>query len=80
MAGKIVYYLFMGENIEFSETLKYIIIDLGINQSQLAQKIGVKPSQISEWLKGKSKPGYDNLKKFCLALDIPSDRLLGLEL
>lgn len=66
--------------MDFIETLKDIMIDFNLNQSQLADKIGVKQSQVSEWLKGKSKPGYDNLKAICIALDISGDRILGLEI
>ena len=50
-----------------------------LNQSQLAEKLGLKQSQISEWLKGKSKPGYDNIKLICQTLGVSADRLLGLE-
>ncbi len=65
--------------MDFIDILKDIMIDYNLNQSQLASKIGLKQSQISEWLKGKSKPGYDNLKAICLALDISADRLLGID-
>lgn len=65
--------------MDFIDILKDIMIDFNLNQSQLANKIGLKQSQISEWLKGKSKPGYDNLKAICLALDISADRLLGID-
>ena len=65
--------------MDFIDILKDIMIDLDLNQSQLANKVGLKQSQVSEWLKGKSKPGYDNLKAICLALDISADRLLGLD-
>ena len=64
--------------MDFIEILKEIMIDFNLNQSQLAEKIGLKQSQISEWLKGKSKPGYDSIKSLCLALDISADRILGL--
>ena len=65
--------------MEFSKILKDIMIEYKLNQVQLANLIKVKQSQVSEWLKGKSKPGYDNLKAIALALDISSDRLLGIE-
>ncbi len=65
--------------MEFIDILKDIMQDFKLNQSTLAQKIGVKQSQISEWLNGKSKPGYDNLKAICVALGISADRLLGLD-
>ena len=65
--------------MDFVEILKDIMIDFNLNQTELANKIGIKQSQVSEWLNGKSKPGYDNIKAICLALDISADRLLGLD-
>ena len=65
--------------MEFVEILKDIMIDQNLNQTTLANKIGVKQSQVSEWLKGKSKPGYDSLKAICLSLNISADYLLGID-
>ena len=44
--------------MKFSEILKEIMIEQNLNQSQLAKLVGIKQSQVSEWLKGKSKPGF----------------------
>ena len=65
--------------MEFIEILKDIMFELNLNQSQLALKINVKQSQVSEWLKGKSKPGYDNLQTICKKLGISGDRILGID-
>lgn len=65
--------------MDFIDILKDIMIDFDLNQSQLADKIGLKQSQVSEWLNGKSKPGYDNIKAICVALGISADRLMGLD-
>lgn len=65
--------------MDFIDILKDIMIDFNLNQSQLAEKIGLKQSQVSEWLKGKSKPGYDSLRAICRALGISGDRILGLD-
>ena len=65
--------------MDFIEILKDIMIEKNLNQTQLANKVGIKQSQVSEWLKGKSKPGYDSLKAICLALDISADEILGLK-
>ena len=65
--------------MNFIEILKEIMIDFNLNQSELANKLGLKQSQISEWLKGKSKPGYDNIKLICITLGISADRIMGLE-
>ena len=65
--------------MEFIKILKDIMSELNINQTQLANKLGIKQSQVSEWLKGKSKPGYDSLKLFCTKLNISGDYILGLK-
>ena len=66
-------------NLNFTEILQEIMIEKSLNQSAFAEKIGVKQSQVCEWLKGKSKPGYDNLRAICENLDISADRLLGID-
>ena len=65
--------------MDFTEILKDIMAELELNQTKLAEKLGIKHSQISEWLSGKCLPGYYNLQKICQALDISGDRILGLE-
>ena len=65
--------------MDFIDILKDIMIEFDLNQSELAKKIGLKQSQVSEWLNGKSKPGYDSIKAICIALDISADRILGLD-
>ena len=68
------------ENKEnFTEILKDLIININLNQSQFANKIGLKQSQVSEWLSEKSKLGYDNLKLIYTTFGISADRLSGLE-
>ena len=67
------------EEIKFSEILSGLMIENNLNQSTLAFKINVKQSQVSEWLSGKSKPGYDNLKAIAIALDVSADVLLGIK-
>lgn len=64
--------------MEFVKILEYILKDYGLTQTEFAKKVGVKQSQVSEWLKGKSKPGYDNLKSICISIGVSADYLLGL--
>lgn len=66
-------------DLSFPEILQEIMIEKSLNQVQLAQLLKIKQSQISEWLKGKSKPGYDNIKLICETLNISADRILGLD-
>ncbi|MDE6058914.1 MAG: helix-turn-helix domain-containing protein [Clostridia bacterium] len=64
--------------MEFQEILRNFLIDTNMTQSAFAYKIGVKPSQVSEWLRGKAKPGYDTLKQMATAFNISADYFLGI--
>lgn len=69
----------MGNENEFQEILREFLTEKELTQTAFANKIGVKQSQVSEWLSGKSKPGYDNLKQMSIAFDTPADYFLGLK-
>lgn len=64
--------------MEFRQILKEFLTENNMSQSTFAKKIGVKPSQVSEWLKGKAKPGYDTLKQMATALNVSADYFLGI--
>lgn len=64
---------------DFSEILKDFLIEYNLTQTKFAQTIGVKQSQVSEWLKGKAKPGYDTLKSMAIAYNVSADLLLGIK-
>lgn len=63
---------------DFGEILKDFLNDKCLTQTAFASIVGVKQSQVSEWLKGKAKPGYDILKRMALAFDISADYFLGI--
>ncbi len=63
----------------FSEILKEFLDENNLTQVAFAKKIGVKQSQVSEWLKGKAKPGYDILKSMSKAFDVSADYFLGIK-
>ena len=63
---------------DFTEILKEYLTLNNLTQTQFAAKVGVKQSQVSEWLKGKAKPGYDVLKKIAVTFGISADYLLGI--
>ena len=60
----------------FSDILKEFLIDNNLTQTAFAKTVGIKQSQVSEWLKGKAKPGYDLLKIIAEAYDVSSAYLL----
>lgn len=49
--------------MEFTEILEEFLKLNNLTQTEFANKIGVKQSQVSEWLKGQAKPGYDIFKE-----------------
>ncbi|MCI6444158.1 MAG: helix-turn-helix domain-containing protein [Clostridia bacterium] len=63
---------------EFKDILKEFLKENLLTQTKFALAVGIKQSQVSEWLKGKAKPGYDILKAMSLAFNVPSDYWLGI--
>ncbi len=63
----------------FSDILKDFLAEHNLSQVAFAKIIGVKQSQVSEWLKGKAKPGYDSLKNMALAFKVSADYFLGIK-
>ncbi len=62
----------------FKDILKDFLIEQNLTQSAFAKQVGIKQSQVSEWLKGKAKPGYDMLRQICMTYNISADYFLGL--
>ena len=50
-----------------------------LNQLQLAALLGVRQSQVSNWLNGKSLPGYYSIRMMCTKLSVSADTLLEIE-
>lgn len=42
--------------------LKLAMLESGLNQTQLAKKLGISSTSISQWLLGKTKPKYSTLE------------------
>lgn len=64
--------------MDIIKVLESIMYEYRLNQSQLAERLNVKPSQVSEWLSGKNKPSYDKLKIICKEFNIDANIILGL--
>ncbi len=63
----------------FAEILKEFLLINNLTQTDFAAAVGIKQSQVSEWLKGKAKPGYDLLKRMSVAFDVSADYWLGIK-
>lgn len=61
----------------FSERLKYLINDRGLNIKTLSLEIGIPDSTISDWLLLKRTPKIDNIPKIALYFKVSTDYLLG---
>lgn len=64
--------------MEFVEILSDFLKDNRITQTEFAKRVGIKQGQVSEWLHGKAKPGYDTLKQMSRAFNVSADYFLGL--
>lgn len=63
----------------FSIRLKTAMKSIGLNQKQLAEKIGVTPQSISYYCNGARLPDVDILRLLANCLDVSADYLLGIE-
>lgn len=63
--------------MNFCEILHEFLKDNDMTQRLFAERVSVKQSQVSEWLRGKAQPGYDTLKRISLAFHISADYFLG---
>lgn len=68
----------MNSHYEFKDILYNFLKENNLSQTKFAEIIGIKQSQVSEWLNGKAKPGYDTLKQFSISFGISADFWLGL--
>lgn len=65
------------ENI-FPKRLKEAIDKKGINQSELAKRLGIRRETIWKYLTGKIEPSCAILRGLCFELGVSADYLLGL--
>lgn len=52
----------------------------GITQKQLANKLGINNSRISNWEQGANNPPADLIADICEALNVSASELLGVKL
>lgn len=54
--------------------------DRGLSQKELAEKIGISNSRVSNWEQGINRPDADIIAKICTALDVSASELLDVRL
>ena len=49
----------------FKENLRFLRLNSGLTQKQLAEKLNVDQRNVSAWEKGVSEPEFETLDKLC---------------
>ncbi|MCL2850776.1 MAG: helix-turn-helix domain-containing protein [Firmicutes bacterium] len=62
----------------FGKILENLMQEQGYNQLQLAALLGVRQSQVSNWINGKSLPGYYSIRMISVKMNVSSDFILEL--
>ena len=67
-------------DIKVAERTAELMRDEGINQVQLASKIGVKQNTVSSWVLGKKEPNISSLWRLADYFEVDIDYLVGRKL
>ena len=65
---------------ELGNRIKRLRKELGISQKELAERIGVSNSRVSNWEQGINRPDADILADICKALNVSPSELLDVRL
>jgi len=60
-----------------SQIIENIMKNQKLNQTKFANSINSTQAQVSDWISGKSKPNYDNLKSICENYNIDGNVILN---
>ncbi len=63
--------------MELAQILQQTIHKNGLNQTTFAKIINATQAQVSDWLSGKSKPNYENLRSIVINFHIDANKLLN---
>jgi len=66
-------------NTKFSDRLKGLMEQSGVNQSKLANDLGCNKSTISKWSRGIMTPDHRSLVDLCRYFGVTADFLTGIE-
>lgn len=65
---------------EIGDRIRFFRKKRGFNQKELASRIGVSNSRLSNWEQGANRPDADILAALCHALDVSADELLDINI
>ena len=73
------YNFFMIRIDEIQKRLREAIMQSGISQKDLADKLGINPSTVSKYMRLDKYPSLDTFANICEVLDVSADEILGLK-
>lgn len=65
--------------MKYVDTIKQLMLERNLSQQKLADALGVNQTTVSQWLRGKKKPNYDNILMFYQKFDIEPNQFFGIE-
>ena len=66
--------------MEFGQRFKEARTQCGLSQKQVAEKLGIEQSNVSDWENNVSRPEYENLIALARLYNETLETLLGIEL
>ena len=63
--------------VYFANNFTDILRIKGISQKHFAEMLGVRPSTVNQWAKGKREPSYHDLVKIITLLDVDFNEIMG---
>ena len=60
-------------------TIRWIINSKGLKQKAVAERMGITDKKLSEMLNGRKKIYFEDIQKFCSALNVTPNELFGIE-
>lgn len=64
--------------MKFQERLIQELDNSSLSQKQIAEKLHIRESNITNWKKGENIPSLEVFYNLCVLLEVSSDYLLGL--
>ncbi|MFI3164961.1 MAG: helix-turn-helix transcriptional regulator [Bacillota bacterium] len=56
--------------MNYIELLEQIMIEKKLSQQKIAEILEVNQTTVSQWLLGRKKPGYDNIRSICKNFEV----------
>lgn len=65
------------ESLTLGELISYALKEQGKSQAELARELGISPSRVSDFVNDKSEPSLSLAGRFCQALGLSAELVLG---